>query len=723
MNQFSERVRLRSGFTVVELLIAMTITLLMMAALTQTFSVLGKRMQESRADVQLSTKLRNVAFRLRDELRQRTVRNFTFDGDAGDDGYFVYYDGPASDATTTVLYDAASPARTVAVGDRIFTKWGDFDDYLAFTAMAPEGTPFTGKVPEYMLCNTDRNGDGVLSAADIVDLNGDGSIDNPVTITSDYAEIIYWASPDYVVDSADADGDGNTEEFLADPAATTFPSEPLIVPVFEDPFVTRTPQASSPPTNDLLEPMIPKRMRLHRRVLLIRPDLNFRLGDFGSPYRYPSDADTGTAISNYPNEAIQRGMLQFVETGGARYHTRPDSIPTAASTPWSPSAWLIGMCPVHQHCDLSIRRILDNNHRPTDLIAANSLADLTLPQNRFAHVRMPIVNASGGTPAQSSLPLLALGRATRLTHGDTTLSGGIYNAARGFLRPEFALGQDRSHVEYASFDWGQERRGEDVIAENLLAFDVKIFDSLAVNAILPGPDAAPGVVGTDDNQDGTTDNWQEMGSAFSDDQVIAVNDIGMYSIWTSTSISTSSERTDTSGSLAASSAFEITRGGFVDLNYMRQVGGPIRLGRVNSGSTTASNFNELRFAGSHFSGAQVTAGSLVRASSHALSGKVFGAGSVLVDQPTFDSWSPRYREPSFFIRGTAAPNVNVPFWRQSSINASVITGSLDSSSGGSSLGVDAPFPQPPEAIQVLLRVEDESQTYVKQMTVSEIIRN
>jgi len=42
---------------------------------------------------------------------------------------------------------------------------------------------------------------------------------------------------------------------------------------------------------------------------------------------------------------------------------------------------------------------------------------------------------------------------------------------------------------------------------------------------------------------------------------------------------------------------------------------------------------------------------------------------------------------------------------------------------GAGLKLEPPFRSAPETLQVLLRIEDPSQTYVKQMTVSEIVRN
>ncbi len=94
---------LRSGarlaFTLVELLIAMTITLLLMAALAKSFGVIGKSIQVGRSQVSLSSKLRSISFRLRTDLRSRTADVTPPLSSAAGSGYFMYYEGPLTEQT------------------------------------------------------------------------------------------------------------------------------------------------------------------------------------------------------------------------------------------------------------------------------------------------------------------------------------------------------------------------------------------------------------------------------------------------------------------------------------------------------------------------------------------------------------------------------------------------------------------------------------------------
>ncbi|TWT74170.1 prepilin-type N-terminal cleavage/methylation domain-containing protein [Allorhodopirellula solitaria] len=212
------RTRSRSAFTLVEMLIAMAITLLMMAAVARAFAFVGERVRDSRGNVSLSSELRDVTTRLNDELRRCTVPLDPVDGDDPEpNGYFEYYEGPMTDATTTILgrYSTIDD-QTVAQDSR----FGDLDDYLAFTAIAPPGAWFTGQVPAYILNTALDPASG--SATEI-------AANTPVVIRSRYAEIVYFANPERDTTGAIVDADDDS---------------------------------------------IPDRVMLYRRVLLIRPDLN-----------------------------------------------------------------------------------------------------------------------------------------------------------------------------------------------------------------------------------------------------------------------------------------------------------------------------------------------------------------------------------------------------------------------------------------------------------------
>ncbi len=236
------RRRINSGFTLVEMLVAMAITLLMMAALARSFGFVGRKVQESRADTELASKLRDITTRLSDELSQCTV-NLTPNGGEEDQlGYFVYYEGPMTNATSSLFRAFDNATGDVVLND---SRYGDFDDYIAFTAVAQGNNWFTGKVPRYLLDQkTAEIGGSSYSLPSPA-----STAFEPVMIRSKYAEIVYFASPEY--------------------APSSLPASPAYIDVDGDLDLG---------SGSAIENGLPDRIRIHRRVLLIRPDLNLANG-------------------------------------------------------------------------------------------------------------------------------------------------------------------------------------------------------------------------------------------------------------------------------------------------------------------------------------------------------------------------------------------------------------------------------------------------------------
>lgn len=450
--------RIPRGFTLVEMLVAMAITLILMAALARAFGFVGTRIRESRADTTLASALRDMTTRLSDELGQCTVNlePSTLEQEQDQLGYFVYYEGPVTDATSSLFRAATDASGNVVLDD---SKYGDFDDYIAFTAVANGNNWFTGKVPRYVLDRRTAEENGVAYSPPTPAIRAF----DPVVIRSKYAEIIYFASPEYVNSSLPAtpqyiDVDGDTD-FNAD--------------------------------GDASENGLPDRLRIHRRVLLIRPDLNVN-----APPSLPANTVALPRLNN--------GSVNFMQA---------DAWPTATTSTVSGAAntsdgWLYGMAGVHQQCDLSLRRVLNAQGLPTQFVAANSLADLSKPHNRFAHVRIPdsVLGGSGGSTV-TSMPVLALGGPATILSAVTTASparigppatpsaGPVVtpNAMSGFLRPEFVLGSDRTHIDLSGTLWGADRIGEDLLTNNVLGFDVQVYDPGAsffttpTNGVVVGP--------------------------------------------------------------------------------------------------------------------------------------------------------------------------------------------------------------------------------------------
>lgn len=374
----------RPAFTLVEMLIAMTVTLLLMAALGRGFNFIGETIRDSRTQVEVTSQLRSVTSRLQTELAACTVPLQPCLSGQSPTGYFLYHEGPLTDATSSLFLAQTDDSGAVVTP---YSRYGDFDDYLAFTAVAPDNHWFSGIIPRFILDQKTAAQNGVAYNPS----NFSGSPVDPVVIRSRYAEIVYFASPEYAADGTMIDIDG-----------------------------------AGLPTN----------IRLHRRVLLIRPDLNVG------------------------------GLIPSRTVDGTAYLA-------------APLQWDTGMAAAHQQCDLSLRRVYVDGGATTN-VAANSLTDLANPSNRFAHVRAPAdAIGYGGTP-ESSMPMLALTPPVPLIQSAiasemappsvTTGSVGTPIRHSGFLRREFVLG---------NLDVGAARLGEDVVATGVLGFDIKIYDRKA----------------------------------------------------------------------------------------------------------------------------------------------------------------------------------------------------------------------------------------------------
>jgi hypothetical protein len=111
----------RRGMTLVEMLVATTMTLIIMGIVAQLFGVLGNTVNSSRYTMDLAGRLRATANKLRQDLDGMTVQTVPPVAADADAGYLEIIEGPDTDTslgTNQIL--------------------GDGDDALMFTAHAPK---------------------------------------------------------------------------------------------------------------------------------------------------------------------------------------------------------------------------------------------------------------------------------------------------------------------------------------------------------------------------------------------------------------------------------------------------------------------------------------------------------------------------------------------------------------------------------------------------------
>ena len=613
----------RAAFTIIELMIAMAATLLIMGALTRAFGLVGNSIRDSRMKVLLSGQTRDLMFGIRTELGAITASNDPNAPDTGS-GYLMIQEGPMADATTTTFYGTGTTG--VTPGYFPLSRWGDTDDYIAYTVKAPKDAPFIGVVPW-----------GVLEAAKCAALTAAGSSYSrpasyvpaePRVIQSQLAEVCYFMAPRMVRDASGAlqyesdDGDA-TDGMLED-------GIPQYLDVDGDDY--------------------PDEFVMYRRILLIRPDLNVTASQLGS-------IAVGFGGNLLPEQPVigylgtTAGPLQ-VQPAGATVASLNPGVWGATPTTTTPN-WLIGMARVQQRMDLSVARefLHDTNTGlstgvPSSFFSASSLEALRSPHRRFAHVMMPpstpsTLLMSGG---RASMPLLALAPPLKFlakgpTAPVTTTSLPVTDdddpstpnqadrfTMTGHLRPEFIL--------------GGAREGEDIVGTNIAGFDVRVFDPGAPLFVVPGSDGLPGVGATDDNGDGSIDNVSELGSINSDDQVVSANDPYIYV----------ASRDTVAPPLPPAAAPMppqlVSLGAFVDIGYAQQAGGNLRLG-ISDGTLGTIDERFFDAIDSSFSGVELIPAtspkSMRVAQGFRFSGKfVRRLNAFSFVQPTFDSWTTEY---------------------------------------------------------------------------------
>ena len=152
-----------SGLTLVEMLMAMAITLIMMAAVVNLFANVGASVRNRRATIEMSGQLRMVRMCLHNDLVGATCPTLTWQRPGDDNGYLEIVEGQWSDKNPSgLLVDGDGDGepdgldvRTSLVpssnAPNIPKDWvtdghglGDYDDILALTVRS-EGEPFVGR--------------------------------------------------------------------------------------------------------------------------------------------------------------------------------------------------------------------------------------------------------------------------------------------------------------------------------------------------------------------------------------------------------------------------------------------------------------------------------------------------------------------------------------------------------------------------------------------------
>ena len=241
----------RGGFTLVEMLIAMAITLVMIGAVVTLFANISNSVRNRRAVIEMSGQLRHARNMLQQDLQGATCNGLVWQRPDENQGYIEIIEGPQREGQASVLVDGDASQqrlrvritiRRSTIGPRSCRRaicrlptitgqedWltdggslGDYDDILMLT-VRNEHEPFVGRVPK-----TDGTSDGGAAARN-VDLAKSFGDWEPTTIESPLAEVVWFAveNPD---EDSDADG------FFGEPGMRTIYRRALLIAPWFNPY-------------------------------------------------------------------------------------------------------------------------------------------------------------------------------------------------------------------------------------------------------------------------------------------------------------------------------------------------------------------------------------------------------------------------------------------------------------------------------------------------------
>lgn len=141
-NQISRSNR-RSGLTLVEIMIALTMTLIVLGAMMSAFRYASEKMQLGRGVMEMANRLRVAEEFLRNDLANLTLDPRPHTESASPNGFLEVIEGSTNDST--LLNNATLLASGGTVADQL-GFYGDIDDSIGMTCRSADGQKFRGSV-------------------------------------------------------------------------------------------------------------------------------------------------------------------------------------------------------------------------------------------------------------------------------------------------------------------------------------------------------------------------------------------------------------------------------------------------------------------------------------------------------------------------------------------------------------------------------------------------
>lgn len=233
------------GFTLVEMLIAMAITLVMVGAVVTLFANISNSVRNRRAVIELSGQMRHARNMLQQDLRGATCNGLVWQRPDENQGYIEIIEGPHREAQASLLVDGVEnltvgpnynpeidhktsniPASNVPFQDSTWLtdggSLGDYDDILMLT-VRNEHEPFVGRVPR-----TDGSSRSVRPDDRRANMMPAWE---PTTLSSPLAEVVWYA-----IENPEEAANDDAERFFGEPGMRTIYRRTLLIAPFFNPY-------------------------------------------------------------------------------------------------------------------------------------------------------------------------------------------------------------------------------------------------------------------------------------------------------------------------------------------------------------------------------------------------------------------------------------------------------------------------------------------------------
>ncbi len=340
------------GFTLVEMLVAMAITLVMMAAVVTLFANVSNSVRDHRATMEMNGQIRQVRNVLQQDLQGATCPGLTWQRPESNHGYIELIEGPYREGNASILVDG-------------------IDDPLTFN---PEINHATSILPSGNLPFKDAT--GTLQPGWATDGSGLGDYDDILMLT------VRNEHKPFVGRMPASVGTGNSAYTFDQWKAQNFES-PLAEVVWfaiENPGYTTAALTDDPTANHFFGE--PGMRTVYRRTLLIAPWLN--------PY---------LAVANSAGTFTHNGSTIKAEPGLLRVLQKTSSLEEAIAS----------LIAFQDRYDISARLEWDPNLTRWKIMA-NTLGDLTKRENRFCHYGFLLGSGSSNLSKRIyPFPLVSIG--------------------------------------------------------------------------------------------------------------------------------------------------------------------------------------------------------------------------------------------------------------------------------------------------------------------------